>query len=162
MHRCLIDASRMLVVWLISIISKWEQFKAQQAIGYFFVLLGNLIYYEVKIKIKIKIIKLPFDESINEHLSLNKNVDDLHLTKHEDISSLGKENNIQATSLKVISFNENTKKNFSFLSKLFFFFFKKKTPSQDKNTDICNLEIDNQASNNSDEKEKLKEKKNSS
>jgi len=48
MHRCLIDASRMLVVWLISIISKWEQFKAQQAIGYFFVLLGNLIYYEVK------------------------------------------------------------------------------------------------------------------
>jgi len=47
MHRCLIDASRMLVVWLLSIVSKWEQFKLQQAIGYFFVLVGNLIYYEV-------------------------------------------------------------------------------------------------------------------
>jgi len=49
MHRCLIDASRMLVVWLISIVSKWEQFKIQQAIGYTFVLFGSLIYYEVKI-----------------------------------------------------------------------------------------------------------------
>lgn len=48
MHRCLIDASRMLVVWLISILSKWEQFKVQQAFGYTFVLIGNLIYYEVK------------------------------------------------------------------------------------------------------------------
>jgi len=47
MHRCLIDASRMLVVWLISIICKWEQFKVQQAIGYTFVMIGNLIYYEV-------------------------------------------------------------------------------------------------------------------
>jgi len=94
-------------------------------------------------------------------LSLNKDIDVLNLTKHEDISSLGKENNIQASSLKMISFNENTKKNFSFLSKLFSFFFKKKTPLKDKNTDNCNTEIDNQASNNSDEKEKLKEKKNS-
>jgi uncharacterized membrane protein len=48
MHRCLIDASRMLIVWLFSILSKWEQFKVQQAIGYTFVLIGNIVYYEVK------------------------------------------------------------------------------------------------------------------
>lgn len=47
MHRCLIDASRMLVVWFLSIIMNWESFKIQQAIGYFLVLLGNIIYYDV-------------------------------------------------------------------------------------------------------------------
>ena len=48
MHRCLIDASRMCVVWLISICCGWEHFKMQQSLGYVFVLMGNLIYYEVK------------------------------------------------------------------------------------------------------------------
>jgi len=47
MHRCLIDASRMCVVWLISILMGWEHFKFQQAIGYATVILGNLIYYQV-------------------------------------------------------------------------------------------------------------------
>ena len=47
MHRCLIDASRMCVVWLISIISGWEHFKFQQAVGYALVIIGNLIYYQV-------------------------------------------------------------------------------------------------------------------
>lgn len=47
MHRCLIDASRMCVVWLVCIICKWEDLKTQQALGYLFVLLGNLVYYEV-------------------------------------------------------------------------------------------------------------------
>ena len=51
MHRCLIDASRMCVVWLISICCGWEHFKTQQSFGYIFVLLGNLIYYEVKINL---------------------------------------------------------------------------------------------------------------
>jgi hypothetical protein len=49
MHRCLIDASRMCIVWLISIISGWEVFKPQQAFGYLFVMVGNLVYYEVLI-----------------------------------------------------------------------------------------------------------------
>lgn len=48
MHRCLIDASRMLVVWFASIIMNWEHFKVSQGIGYFLVMLGNLIYYDVK------------------------------------------------------------------------------------------------------------------
>lgn len=48
MHRCLIDASRMCVVWMISICCGWEHFKLQQSAGYFFVLIGNLIYYEVR------------------------------------------------------------------------------------------------------------------
>jgi hypothetical protein len=47
MHRCLIDASRMCIVWLISIFSGWEIFKPQQALGYLFVMVGNLVYYEV-------------------------------------------------------------------------------------------------------------------
>lgn len=47
MHRCLIDASRMLIVWFASILMKWEIFKIQQAIGYFFILMGNVIFYEV-------------------------------------------------------------------------------------------------------------------
>lgn len=47
MHRCLIDASRMCVVWLICILSGWEHFKLQQAIGYATVILGNLLYYQV-------------------------------------------------------------------------------------------------------------------
>jgi len=47
MHRCLIDASRMCVVWLISIIAGWEHFSGIQALGYLIILIGNLIYYEV-------------------------------------------------------------------------------------------------------------------
>ena len=47
MHRCLIDASRMCIVWFISIISGWEVFKFQQCMGYIFVMIGNLIYNEV-------------------------------------------------------------------------------------------------------------------
>jgi hypothetical protein len=49
MHRCLVDASRMCIVWLISIASGWEIFKPQQAMGYLFVMVGNLIYYEVEL-----------------------------------------------------------------------------------------------------------------
>jgi hypothetical protein len=47
MHRCLIDASRMCVVWIISICCNWESFKTQQILGYTFVLIGNIIYYEI-------------------------------------------------------------------------------------------------------------------
>jgi len=47
MHRCLIDASRMCFVWIISMICGWEHFKFQQFMGYFFVMLGNLIYNEI-------------------------------------------------------------------------------------------------------------------
>jgi hypothetical protein len=47
MHRCLIDASRMCVVWLISICCNWEGFRTQQVLGYTFVLIGNIIYYEI-------------------------------------------------------------------------------------------------------------------
>ncbi len=49
MHRCLIDASRMCVIWLFSICCGWEYFKFQQSIGYLSVLIGNLIYYEVRL-----------------------------------------------------------------------------------------------------------------
>lgn len=49
MHRCLVDASRMCIVWLVSIIIGWETFKAQQALGYSLVMFGNLIYYKVKL-----------------------------------------------------------------------------------------------------------------
>lgn len=47
MHRCLIDASRMCVVWLISLCCNWESLKTQQVLGYTFVLIGNLVYYEI-------------------------------------------------------------------------------------------------------------------
>lgn len=46
MHRCLIDASRMCVVWFISLCCNWESFKTQQVMGYTFVLIGNIVYYE--------------------------------------------------------------------------------------------------------------------
>jgi hypothetical protein len=47
MQRSLIDACRMCVVWIFSLISGWEKFHIQQFIGYLFVILGNLIYNEV-------------------------------------------------------------------------------------------------------------------
>jgi len=47
MHRCLIDASRMCVVWIISIFCGWEHFNLYQGIGYFIILLGNLFYFEI-------------------------------------------------------------------------------------------------------------------
>ena len=48
MHRCLVDASRMCIVWAISIICKWEQFNIYQGIGYMSILFGSLIYSEVE------------------------------------------------------------------------------------------------------------------
>lgn len=56
MHRCLIDASRMCVVWLFSICCGWEHFKLQQTLGYMFVLLGNMIYYEVYIHLSFSLL----------------------------------------------------------------------------------------------------------
>jgi len=47
MHRCLIDASRMCVVWVISIVYGWEHFCYIQGIGYLIILVGNLLYFEV-------------------------------------------------------------------------------------------------------------------
>jgi len=47
MHRCLIDASRMCIVWLTCLFCGWEMFKLQQCLGYVAVLIGNLIYYEI-------------------------------------------------------------------------------------------------------------------
>lgn len=47
MHRCLIDASRMCVVWVISLVCKWEHFNGIQSLGYLIILTGNLFYFEV-------------------------------------------------------------------------------------------------------------------
>ena len=47
MHRCLIDASRMCIVWIVSICCNWENFKIQQACGYVLIIIGNLVYYEI-------------------------------------------------------------------------------------------------------------------
>lgn len=47
MHRCLVDASRMCIVWMVSMCCSWEDFKSNQALGYGLILLGNLLYYEL-------------------------------------------------------------------------------------------------------------------
>ncbi len=47
MHRCLVDASRMCIVWFVSMCCSWETFKGTQALGYGFIILGNLLYYEL-------------------------------------------------------------------------------------------------------------------
>lgn len=47
MHRCLVDASRMCIVWFISMCCSWESFKGIQALGYGLILIGNLFYYEL-------------------------------------------------------------------------------------------------------------------
>jgi hypothetical protein len=53
MHRCLIDASRMCIVWVTCLACGWEMFKLQQCLGYVAVLIGNLIYYEVKVYVNL-------------------------------------------------------------------------------------------------------------
>jgi len=50
MHRCLVDASRMCIVWMVSMCCSWESFKGNQAFGYGLILLGNLLYYELILK----------------------------------------------------------------------------------------------------------------
>jgi hypothetical protein len=47
MHRCLVDASRMCIVWLVSMCCSWESFQSNQALGYTLILAGNLLYYGV-------------------------------------------------------------------------------------------------------------------
>lgn len=59
MHRCLIDASRMCVVWLFSVANRWEHFMFQQAVGYLIIIAGNLLYYQVNFlnnKIRLSLI----------------------------------------------------------------------------------------------------------
>mmetsp|Transcript_16575 Transcript_16575/g.17257 ORF Transcript_16575/g.17257 Transcript_16575/m.17257 type:complete len:290 (+) Transcript_16575:225-1094(+) len=47
MHRCLIDSSRMCIIWFIAICCSWEKFTPYQAIGYCLIMNGNLLYYEI-------------------------------------------------------------------------------------------------------------------
>jgi len=47
MHRCLIDSSRMCIIWFIAICCSWENFTLLQSLGYFMVVLGNLVFYEI-------------------------------------------------------------------------------------------------------------------
>ena len=47
MHRCLICASRMCVVWIFCIASGWESIRLMQVIGYTLIVFGNLIYNQV-------------------------------------------------------------------------------------------------------------------
>ena len=47
MHRCLIDSSRMCIIWLIAVCCSWESFTLFQGIGYGFIMMGNLLYYEI-------------------------------------------------------------------------------------------------------------------
>ena len=57
MHRCLVDASRMCIVWFISMCCSWETFKSTQALGYGMIMIGNILYYDILIKtpeIKLK------------------------------------------------------------------------------------------------------------
>lgn len=55
MHRCLVDSSRMCVIWLIAVCCNWEKFTGYQALGYVFIVCGNLLYYEIiKLEIFIK------------------------------------------------------------------------------------------------------------
>lgn len=50
MHRCIIDSLRMIIIWGIAQICSWENFSAIQALGYSFVLLGNLFFNNIIVK----------------------------------------------------------------------------------------------------------------
>lgn len=47
MHRCLIDSSRMCIIWILAVCCYWEQFTGFQAFGYTLIVAGNLLYYEI-------------------------------------------------------------------------------------------------------------------
>lgn len=77
MHRCLVDASRMCIVWIISMCCGWESFQVIQAWGYMLIILGNLLYSEifdlnnVLLLVKRNTSKLDFSNNNNTLKSMN-------------------------------------------------------------------------------------------
>jgi hypothetical protein len=65
MHRCLIDSSRMCIVWAIAVCCQWEMFTCYQAIGYSLIMVGNLLYYSI-ISID-KYFELPEDQKKGDY-----------------------------------------------------------------------------------------------
>lgn len=103
MHRCLVDASRMCIVWFVSMCCNWESFKTNQAMGYLLIIVGNLLYYGIislgaeKKENNEKPMKLDLEEDNNEDDEINKdkkekaeNTDDLNstaITKKSDLAA---------------------------------------------------------------------------
>lgn len=87
MHRCIIDSLRMIIIWVIAQICSWENFSAIQALGYSFVLLGNLFFNNIIAK-KEEYEKIDLDENakINETNESSENNDEIR----SNISNQGK------------------------------------------------------------------------
>jgi len=49
MQRTLIDNSKVIIVWMISIYIKWEKVHILQIIGFVLIITGNILYFEVKL-----------------------------------------------------------------------------------------------------------------
>ena len=50
-HRSTVDSLRMFTVWLICVLTGYEEFRPSQIFGYFLMILGSMIYNKVKISI---------------------------------------------------------------------------------------------------------------
>ncbi len=96
----------------------------------------------------------------NENQQTHKGDDILPLPKHEEITSIDKENNIICSSVEKLNFNNRSNEN-SYLSSFVKFYFKKDKDNEYNNSHkIILSESENTLSNTSEEKQGLKEKKN--
>lgn len=79
MHRCLIDSSRMCIIWFIAICCFWEKFTIFQAIGYGSIVLGNLLYTEI-----ISLDRLFFDDRTKNSNKFNLSIQSKYDDNMED------------------------------------------------------------------------------
>ena len=94
MHRCLVDASRMCLVWFISLCCAWESFNMYQVSGYAMIILGNLLYNEILLKEEKYFLykdnetkKLKENDNSNDKKISLGSEDELNDTKNTEISN---------------------------------------------------------------------------
>lgn len=79
MHRCLIDSSRMCIIWILAVCCYWEEFTGFQAFGYTLIVFGNLLYYEI-----VSLEKLLKNEYLNDKKLEDYNYTNVAITSVPD------------------------------------------------------------------------------
>lgn len=73
--RMVLDSVRTLFIWIFSLSIRWQEFYFTQAVGFFFLILGTFIYYDILIPPAIRWVYTQV---------VKKRIDKLHLQNHAD------------------------------------------------------------------------------
>ncbi len=85
--RMVLDSSRTIIIWLFSIIFRWQQFQALQLLGFVFLISGMFIYNNIIFAPLINKIRKRNDPVVDESINTNANERSPLLNPSESINN---------------------------------------------------------------------------